>query len=81
MPGCYVPLREAALATSEATDLACQERTIYRKGRLYFNSMPISVPGPTLTQCTSQELALGAEWEKAQWLPLTLHLMMTNAPL
>lgn len=59
-PGCCVPLRMAALATGAAADLPCQERTIYRKGRLYFSSMAKSVPGPALTQCGSQELALGA---------------------
>lgn len=75
------PLREVAPATSEATDLACQERTIYRKGRLYFSFVALSVPGPTLARCTSQELARGAEREKAQWLPLTPHLATTNAPL
>jgi len=43
--------------------------------------MAVSVPGPALTPRRSQGPALGAEGEKAQWLPLTPRLALTNAPL
>lgn len=72
-------MKEVALATFEAADLACQERTIYRRGGIYLGFMPVCArPGPDSVHKPRAGILSAV---KAQWLALTFHPKMTNAPL